>query len=149
LQIKYPGIFFLILSIYVCRVSLKLGLGTLHKPGSGFISFWSGIILGILTIMMLIQNIWLDKADRAEEKKEKIQWRAVFLSLGALFVSILIFERLGYIISTILFVVFLFKCIEKKGWLATILASLLMTFASYYIFKVLLQAELPKGIFGF
>lgn len=149
MQIKYPGIFFLLLSIYVCRVSLKLGLGTLHKPGPGFISFWSGIILGILTIMMLIQNIWLDKADSAEEKKEKTQWRAVFLSLGALFVSILIIEPLGFIISTILFVGFLFKCIEKKGWFATILASLLMTLASYYIFKVLLQAELPKGIFGF
>ena len=149
MQIRYPGIFFLLLSIYVCRVSLKLGLGTLQKPGSGFISFGSGVILGILTIMMLIQNIWLDKADRAGEKKEKTQWRAVFLSLSALFVSILIFERLGYIFSTILFVMFLFKCIEKKGWFLTILAALLMTLASYYIFKVLLQAELPKGIFAF
>jgi len=146
---KYPGIFFLFLSIYVCRVSLKLGLGTLHKPGSGFISFWSGIILGILTIMMLIQNIWFDKADRAEEKKEKIHWRTVILALVSLFICILIFEPLGFIISTTLFVGFLFKGIEKKGWFATILASLLMTFASYYIFKVLLQAELPKGIFGF
>jgi putative tricarboxylic transport membrane protein len=149
LQIRYPGIFFLVLSIYVCRVSLKLGLGTLHKPGSGFISFWSGIMLGILTIMMLIQNIWLDKADRAEEKKEKTHWRTVVLALVSLFICILIFERVGFIISTTLFVGFLFKGIEREGWFVTILASLLMTFASYYIFKVLLQAELPKGIFGF
>ena len=90
-------------------MSLKLGLGTLHKPGSGFISFWSGIILGILTIIMLIQNIWYDKAGSAEEKKEKTHWRAVFLSLGALFVSILIFERLGFIISTLLLVGFLLQ----------------------------------------
>jgi len=99
--------------------------------------------------MMVIQSIWFDKADRAEEKKEKTQWRAIFLSLGALFVSILIFEHLGFIISTLLLVGFLLKCIEKKGWVVTILASLLMTLASYYIFKVLLEAELPKGIFGF
>jgi putative tricarboxylic transport membrane protein len=130
-------------------VSLKLGLGNLHKPGPGFIPFWSGVILGILTIMMLIQSILFDKAGRAEEKKEKTQWRAVFLSLGALFVSILIIEHLGFIISTLLLVGFLLKCIEKKRWFVTILASLLMTVASYYIFKVLLQAELPKGIFGF
>jgi putative tricarboxylic transport membrane protein len=130
-------------------VSLKLGLGTLHKPGSGFISFWSGIILGILTIMMLIQNIWFGKADRAEEKREKTLWRTVILALVSLFICILIFEHLGFIISTTLFVGFLFKAIEKKGWFVTILASLLMTLASYYIFKVLLQAELPKGIFGF
>lgn len=149
MQIKYPGIFFLLLSIYVCMVSLKLDLGTLHKPGSGFISFWSGIFLGILTLIMLVQDIWFNKAIRAEEKKEKIHWKAVFLTLSALFISILIFERLGFIISTILFVGFLFKFIEKKGWFVTILASLLMTFASYYIFRVWLQAELPKGILGF
>jgi len=130
-------------------VSLKLDLGTLHKPGSGFISFWSGIFLGILTLIMLVQDIWFNKAIRAEEKKEKIHWKAVFLTLSALFISILIFERLGFIISTILFVGFLFKFIEKKGWFVTILASLLMTFASYYIFRVWLQAELPKGILGF
>jgi putative tricarboxylic transport membrane protein len=148
LKIRYPGIFFLLLSIYVCGVSLKLGLGSLHKPGSGFISFWSGIILGILTLIMLIQDIWFNKANRAEEKKEKTHWEAVILALAGLFICILIFERLGFIISTTLFVGFLFKCIEKKGWFVTILASLLMTLASYYIFRVLLQAELPKGIFG-
>jgi putative tricarboxylic transport membrane protein len=130
-------------------VSLKLGLGTLHKPGSGFISFWSGIILGILTLIMLIQDIWFNKANRAEEKKEKTHRKAVILTLAALFISILIFEYLGFIISTILFVGFLFKGIEKKGWFVTILASLVMTLASYYIFKVWLQAELPKGILGF
>ena len=145
---KYPGIFFLLLSIYVCRVSLKLGLGHLQKPGPGFISFWSGVILGILTILMLVQSIWLDKADRAGEKKERIEWRAVFLSIGALFVSILIFERFGFIISAFLLVGFLLKCIERKGWFVTLLTSLLMTLASHYIFKVLLQAELPKGVFG-
>jgi putative tricarboxylic transport membrane protein len=98
---------------------------------------------------MLVQDIWFNKANRPEEKKEKTHWKTVILAFAALFISILIFESLGFIISTILFVGFLFKCIEKKGWFITILASLLMTFASYYIFKVWLQAELPKGIFGF
>jgi len=144
----YPGIFFLLLSAYVCKVSLELGLGTLSKPGSGFISFWSGVSLGILTITMLIQNIWLDKADRGKEKKERTQWRTVVFALAGLFVCIFILERLGFIVSSILFIGFLFKGVEKKGWFVTILASLLMTFISYYIFKVLLQADLPKGIFG-
>ena len=97
---------------------------------------------------MLIQNNGVDKANKSEEKKEKTQWRAVVLTFVALFISILILERLGFILSTTLFVGFLFKCIEKKGWFITILASLILTLTSYYIFKVLLQAELPKGILG-
>jgi putative tricarboxylic transport membrane protein len=130
-------------------VSLKLGLGSLSKPGSGFIPFWSGVMLGVLTIMMLIQNIWFVKADSSEEKKEETEWRRVILALVGLFVCIAILEPLGFIVSTTLFVMFLFKGIEKKGWFVTVLASLVMTFISYWIFKVLLEAELPQGIFGF
>jgi len=149
LQMKYPGIFFLLLSAYVCWMSLKLDLGTLHKPGPGFISFWSGVLLGFLTLLMLIQDMGFHKAGRAEKKKEKTYWKAIILTLAALFITILLLKHLGFMVSTVLFVAFLFKCIEKKGWFITLLASFILTLASYYIFKVLLQAELPKGIVGF
>ena len=146
---KYPAIFFLLLSFYICIVSLQLGLGAFRSPGPGFLSFWSGIILGILTLIMLIQQIWFNKANTAEEKKDEIHWKAFIPALVALFITILIFERLGFVISTTLFVGFLLKCIEKKGWLITIFVSLGLTLASYYIFKVLLYGQPPKGIFGF
>jgi putative tricarboxylic transport membrane protein len=147
---KYPGVFFLLLSIYVGGVSfLRLDLGSLHKPGPGFMPFWSAIILGILTIIMLLQDSLPHKEKEAEEKREKIHWQAVFLAFASLLICIFIFERLGYILSTLLFVGFLLKYIEKKRWLSAILASVLMTLFSYCVFKVWLQADLPKGIFGF
>lgn len=141
--------FLIIFSLFVCIESFKLDVGTLQKPGAGFIPFWSGICLGILTIILCIQKLWFDKANELKEKKEEIKWKAVILASISLFVCILILERLGFIISTILLNGFLLKFIEKKGWVTIIITSLIMTFASYYIFKVLLQAELPKGIFGF
>ncbi len=145
---RYPGIFFLALSVYVCVMSLKLNLGTLHKPGPGFIPFWSGVLLGLLTLIMLIQEMRFHQiSDR--EKKEKTHWKPVILTLAALFVTIFIFEYLGFVVSTVLFVGFLFKGVEKKGWFATLVASLALALASHYIFKVLLEAELPKGIVGF
>ena len=98
---------------------------------------------------MLIQDMGFHKAGRAEKKKEKTYWKAIILTLAALFITILLLKHLGFMVSTVLFVAFLFKCIEKKGWLVTLLASFALTLASYYIFKVLLQAELPKGIVGF
>jgi putative tricarboxylic transport membrane protein len=148
-QLKYPGIFFLIFSIYVFIGSLKLGIGSLNKPGPGFISFCSGAILGILTIIMIIQNIWINKLKtEGKSEKLKIRWKPILMVITSLFTYILIFEYLGFLISTIFFVGFLLKFIEKKGWFITIFTSLIMVLASYYIFKVLLQAELPKGIIG-
>lgn len=145
----YVALFLIIFSLYVCFNSFKLGLGTIQKPGPGFIPFGSGFCLGILTIILFIQTFWFDKSNKLEERKEEIKWKAVIIASTGLFLCILILERLGFIISTILLVGFLLKFIEKKGWLTIILTSLIMTLASYYLFRVLLQAELPKGIFGF
>ena len=147
--IIYIVIFFILFSLYICIGSLKLGLGFLHKPGPGFISFWSGVFLGIFALILLFQKILFEKGYEDEKERERTNWKSIFLTLSALFISILILDRLGFIISTIFLVTFLFKYVEKKGWFISILSSLSMTLISYYIFKFLLQAELPKGILGF
>lgn len=146
---KISVTFFLLLSGYVCVKSLQWGLGTWHKPGSGFLPFFSGLSLGILTLLLLIQNIWLNKADAAGEGKEKTHLRPIIIILVSLFGYLLCLEHLGFIITTILFVGILLKIIEKKGWLLTTWVSLVITLGSYVVFKVWLQAELPKGFFGF
>lgn len=146
---KFVGIFFLLFSGYICWKSLQLGLGGVHKPGSGFISFWSGLSLGILALLMIIQNIWLNKANFTEGGEEKTHWRAIALILVSLFGYILFLNYLGFIITTTLFVGILLKIVEKKRWFLTIWVSLVIALGCYVVFKVWLQAELPKGIFGF
>ena len=126
-----------------------MGLGIWHKPGAGFISFWSGVLIGILALLMLIQSIWLNKANVTEKTKGKINWRAITLTLVYFLGYVALLEYLGFIIDTILFVGVVLKSIEKKGWFVTIWVSLGMALASYYVFKVLLQSELPEGFFGF
>lgn len=146
---KVVGIFFLLFSIYICWKSLQLGLGAFHKPGPGFISFWSGLSLGILALLMIIQNIWFNKANLTEEGKEKTNWRAITSVFASIFAYILLLNYLGFIITTILFVWILLKSVEKKGWFLTTWVSLVIALGSYVIFKVWLMAELPKGFLGF
>ena len=149
LQKKSPAIFFLLFSIYICKESLELGLGTWHKPGAGFIPFWSGVAIGVLALLMLIQSIWFNKANVTEKAEGKTNWRAITLTLVYFLGYVALLEYLGFIIGTMLFVGVVLKSVEKKGWFVTILVSLGMALASYYVFKVLLQSELPKGFFGF
>ena len=51
-------------------------------------------------------------------------------------------------ILVILLIVFILKCIEKKGWTLVIATALLTAIVSYLLFGIWLQATLPKGIFG-
>ena len=143
---RYPAIFFILFSIYVCIVSYRLGLGSLHKQGSGFMPFWSGVSVGILAAIVLIQDFVSRRA--TEENREKVAWKSIALSLFFFLVYILVLEPLGYIISTVLFVGIILKAIERKGWFLSSWVAVVMALVSYYIFKVWLQAELPKGLLG-
>ena len=144
---RYPALFFILFSIYVCMVSYRLGLGSLHKPGSGFMPFWSGAFVGILAAIVLIQDIISRRS--TEERREKVAWKSIALTLFFFLIYILVLEFLGYIIATVLFVGIILKAIERKGWFLSSWVAVAMALVSYYIFKVWLQAELPRGFFGF
>jgi putative tricarboxylic transport membrane protein len=110
--------------------------------------FWSGALVGILAGVLLIQDIVSHRVPAQEEGREKVTWKSIALTLFFFLVYILVLEHLGYIIATILFVGIILKVIEKKGWFLSSWVAVVMALASYYIFKVWLQAELPKGFLG-
>jgi putative tricarboxylic transport membrane protein len=146
---EYPAIFFLLFSVYVCAVSRGLGLGSLHKPGAGFMPFWSGVLVGVLALVLLIKDFRTAVTKPAEEGKGTVNRKAISLTLVYFLAYIASLEYLGFIIGTILFVGIVLKTIEKKGWFLSALVSMAMTGASYYVFKVWLQSELQKGFLGF
>ena len=111
--------------------------------------FWSGAFITILSIILLIQGILSDKAAPREDAQEKVRWKSISLTLAYFFAYVLSLEYVGFIIGTILFVGVILKSIERKGWFLSGWVSVVMSVASYYIFKVWLQAELPRGFFGF
>ena len=69
----------------------------------------------------------------------------VLYVLGILLVYAFFFPLLGYLLSTFLFLLLLNPVIEKK-WSFVLAGALLVTLASYLVFDVLLQAQLPRGI---
>jgi putative tricarboxylic transport membrane protein len=111
--------------------------------------FWSGAFVGILAAILLIQNVISHQTAAPGKTREKVTWKSIALTLIFFLVYILVLEHLGYIIATTLFVGIILKIIEKKGWFLSSWVAVVMALASYYIFKVWLQAELPKGLFGF
>jgi len=125
-------------------MSLNLGLGTLQKPGAGFIPFCSALCLGVLSLLVL-----LFVRGKKDDVIEKTDWKRVILVLFSLFCYIILLDYLGFLVSTILFIGVIMRNAEKKGWIKVVFTSLCMSMCSYMIFKLWLKAELPKGLFGF
>jgi putative tricarboxylic transport membrane protein len=147
---RISGVFWLVFGLFICIESYRLGLGTLHKPGPGFLFFWTSIALAIMSLIVLIQA-WSSKGAAEAETSifAKQKTRKVVLVLFSLFLYAIFMETIGFIPITLLLFIYLLGIIEKKGWFKTIFTSVVVTVAAYLIFETWLQSQLPKGLLGF
>lgn len=147
---RISGIFWLCFAVSVIIQSYHLGLGTLHKPGAGFLFFWVNIVLGIMSLVVLIRA-WVGKKEEGPQPAffggQNVS-KIVFVMIS-LFLYALLMETVGFIPVTLLFFIFILRIIEKKGWFYTAFVSIVVTVISYLIFETWLQSQLPKGLLGF
>lgn len=147
---RISGIFWLCFAILVSIASYRLGLGNLHKPGPGFLFFWTSIFLGIMSLVILVRA-WPKK--KAEGSTETIFGKQNTLKIVLVMTSVFLFaifmETVGFIPVTLLLFIFLLGIIEKKSWWFTLFVSVVITVISYLIFEIWLKSQLPKGLLGF
>jgi len=138
------SLFFLAFSVFICAQGIHLKLGSLHSPGSGFFPFYAALFLGILSLINLLRSFKKD----GSFSLAGLRWRTLFLVTGAILAYYLCLERLGFVFVTFLFLLLLFR-LEKIRWIFATTSSLLIAFAAYAFFQLLLQSQLPSGFLGF
>jgi putative tricarboxylic transport membrane protein len=144
---RISGVFWLCFAILVMTLSYRLGLGKLHQPGPGFLFFWVNFVLAVMAIIVLIKGYIEKKKEVGKQVIFGEKHLAKILSvLGALFLYGVLMEFLGYIVATLLLLVFLFSVIEKKSWYYTAVVTILVIGISYWLFEIWLQTLLPRGV---
>jgi putative tricarboxylic transport membrane protein len=144
---RASAFFWIVVGILACYGATGLGLGSIAEPGAGFIFFWSGLILVILSFMVWVQPL-RSTEDTVQETAE-IHWPKIALVLLSLLLYGFLLERLGFVISTFLLMSFLLGWIEDTNWARSFAVAGAAALASYGIFELWLKIRLPKGIFGF
>jgi putative tricarboxylic transport membrane protein len=144
------GLFWLVFSMFVSYESYKLGLGTLHQPGPGFLFFWTSIVTAILSVTVVVISL---RRRPSEEAQRPTFGRKNVTKIALVLISLLLYallmEWLGFLIVTLVFFIFLLVAIEKKRWSFAALVSLIVTAVSYLVFEKALQSQLPKGLLDF
>ncbi len=145
---QVSSIFWLILGLGVVYASYRLGLGTLTHPGPGFLSFWCGIILSVLSALVFIQGGIARRQGNQTKLRQlwmEAKWsKCIFLVL-AMLVYVLTFSYLGFLLSTILLLIFLFKAIEPQKWFVAMGGAILASLISFIVFALWLDVQLPRG----
>jgi putative tricarboxylic transport membrane protein len=123
-----------------------LKLGSIHVPDAGFLPFLCGAGLAILGIIWLLILQWT-KEQAHEGAAEKRLWYRPVLSLVLMALYGWAMETIGYITSTLIFMVAWEQIIEREKWLKTMVISLLGTLAMYALFVYLLRVPVPPEFF--
>jgi putative tricarboxylic transport membrane protein len=127
---------------------VRMGLGPLDAPGSGFFPTMIGGILSALSLALLSATA-LGKMRAMETQpfwKEPNSWVKVSLVVASLIFYMAFLEYLGYIATTIVFILFLLRFVGKKGWGISLAMALLVSLGSYALFKMALGVYLPRGL---
>ncbi len=143
------SLFWMTMGIGVCYGGYDLELGTLHDPGSGFMFFWVGIIMIGLSLSILIRAT-RERTIKGELKTlwTEIRWKKIVSVLVALLLYAYAFIPLGFILSTVLLLTFLFKVVEPQRWSWAILGAVMSTLTAYGVFQLWLGSQLPRGLLG-
>jgi putative tricarboxylic transport membrane protein len=144
------SLFWLVIGIGIVLCSLKYGFGSLHEPGPGFITFFAGAILIILSLSLFFSSF------RDQKARTRLQTLWAGLDPGKVFYVILLLvaytfllKPIGFLISTFFLLFLLFRVKGTYRLKSIFLMSLLVTVGSYIIFEIWLKAQLPKGVLGF
>jgi len=141
------ALFWVVVGILACYGATRLGLGSVTEPGAGFIFFWSGVILVVLSLILFAQS--RRNAEDTVEEAVQIDWAKIALVLLSLFLYGVFLERLGFALTTFILMSFLLGGIERTSWGRSLSVAGAAALASYAIFELWLKIRLPKGIFGF
>lgn len=143
------GLFLIIfISIPLCYGSIRLGIGTGINPGPGFMPFFAGLILLLMSAGMIIAS--LKKGEKTENQKN-----VILISRGAIYILIalmltgLVIEKIGFFVCAFLISVLVLRINGISKWLVILLISALNCGAIYIFFNLLLQVRLPFGILQF
>lgn len=150
----WSGLIWLIAGIVLCIGSINANLGNLRIPGTGFFPFIIGALLALFGSIVVIFAISKRRANDENVKSEKsiVNWnKFLFPSLTLLILLgyALLLEYLGFLLTTFLCLLALFKLSEPQKWLMPLVISAGVVILSYLVFVVWLRNPFPRGIFGF
>lgn len=136
------NLFVFVASVIYLSLAIPLPFMKDGVPGSGFLPIIVGLLLVILTGFDLVRNFNKNKEGSFSKSHLKDLGFLCLACLGYAF----LFNILGALISTILFIFIVLCLLSRKTWKVNILTTILFSAFIFLLFEVALDVGLPMGI---
>jgi putative tricarboxylic transport membrane protein len=142
----WGGLIGLALGVFVIWSGLKLKLGTINDPGSGYVLFYTGILVCVFAATIIVGAVTEGGATFAS-RWQNAHWGKPLLIIVCLTAFALALEPLGFLLSAIPLMILLLRLIDPVRWSLTIPLSILAPSGMWWVLKHLLGIQLPSGLF--
>lgn len=135
-----------------------LKLGILISPGAGFLPFLCGVALIALGVVWRVQGTLAGRRSRTQPREPSAvpvahagtlpgtRLKLVLAFLTTLGYALL-FERIGFLLATLAFMLGWQMIVERERWPKAVLITAVCAAAMYGLFRFLLKVELPPNPF--
>ena len=119
-----------------------------NGPGPAFLPFWLGLAMAVLATALLLGALRAAEAGPAWFPRGE-GLRRVLLVLGATTALVLLLNVLGMVVATLLFLLVLFRGIDRQPWPLSLAVALAIAGLNFLVFTYWLRVPMPVGPFGF
>lgn len=142
----WTGVLGIALGVFVIRSGIKLKLGTINDPGSGFMLFYIGLLMCAFALTIVLASV-TEGGPTFGSRWEGASWGkpgAIIVILSAYAFAL---EPLGFLISTIPLMLVLLRVIDPVRWTLAIPLAVLAPVGVWWVLKRGLLIQLPSGMF--
>jgi putative tricarboxylic transport membrane protein len=143
----WGGVIGLALGGFVIWSGLKLKLGTINDPGSGYVLFYTGILMCVFAGSIIVSAI-TEGGPTLASRWENVRWSKPLVLIACLVAFSIALEPLGFLLSSIPLMLLLLRVIDPVRWTLAIPIAVLAPLGMWWVLKRLLLIQLPSGLFG-
>ena len=143
----WGGLIGLGLGFFVIRSGLKLKLGTINDPGSGYVLFYTGILMCAFAATIVVAAL-TEGGPTFGSRWKDARWTKPLVIIACLIAFSIALEPLGFLLSSIPLMLLLLRLIDPVRWTLAIPIAVLVPSGMWWVLKRLLLIQLPSGLFG-
>jgi putative tricarboxylic transport membrane protein len=137
------------LGVYIFLQSRAWDYYTEDGPGPGFFPTWYGVAMVALSLALIVNNVMRPASAKSAGN---VDWQAAGRALGtwaAFAVSVALMGLLGFVVSFALLTFLIVAFVFKRSWVTAAVTGVVAALAFHVIFPLVLEVQLPTGLFGF
>jgi putative tricarboxylic transport membrane protein len=142
----WGGLIGLALGVFVIWSGLKLKLGSINDPGSGYVLFYTGLLMCVFAATIIFAAI-TEGGPTFGSRWEDTRWTKPLLVIACLTAFAFALEPLGFLLSAIPLMLLLLRVIDPVRWPLAIPIAVLAPLGVWWVLKRMLLIQLPSGIF--